>query len=487
MRILTPVLTLGLAAALAACGDVPTIPYSRLSAVGFSLYNQDEQAVTLQTVSLEGLFDAEPGVTRMDGDLHWRLHRAAANLGLETAVDEAMALNPPDDPTLACPVAGQAGWTEAVLANLAGVDETGRTALRNAVAEQPPLCGKGEGAVRSLLEERFGAVARNKALNRFRRGWIVEADLAWIRQQGFSGVRVPLAWDSLLLSSALVEPGDLAWDPDALAILDNLVDACHYLRLYVVLALVSAPGGPGGVYDNTDLADLTAQWWSVLAKRYAGREGMAAYELLASATPGSAQARDELYDHLVATVRAQDQKVICVVEDGGLGVDTLPTPGRRGWTNIAFAFRPDRAALPGMPGSVATLGGQVLPPVMTAAATSSMPAFLNGLSLTRRDEDAYADMAGATLLLNENGVSWCLASYKVPDDHLAASLWEIQTGQGVRHRLEGAPSWPDLYNDSLETLLTAMDAYRELAVWPDPALLAALRFPLPSDETDDNR
>lgn len=336
--------------------------------------------------------------------------------------------------------------------------------------------------LRRKLSERFGDEVRDELLDLFQEAWIGEADIAWIAEQGFNVVRVPITYRSLVTGPDQERPTGLSWNDRAWRRIARLLDWCQRHRLYAVLDLQESPGGhndysgPPRLYDDPALQDLTVQLWQEIAARFGGHSAVAAYSLLAE--PFGApdpRARDAMYDRLVKAIRAMGDDHLLVIHDGFFGMQTLPNPADMGWTQVLYSthlFEFTARTYEDYDFLVNYLHETIF---TEAQARQGVPYYIASFS-TRFDADWAYD--AAQLLIDwytRHGWSWSVWTYKRIDDPIAVELFGRRSSYGVRTLLRGEFTHPDVFDDDIETLKDRLSAYGSLQWDPNPRLLEILR------------
>ena len=449
-------------------------PDSLLHADGTRIVDGEGNTVVLRGVALGGWNFHENWITAVDYPAHARLHVIGEEAGLSADVDAAIIAAGPDED-------GDADWVALVRAGLEarlGVD-TADTLLAT-LAAYPSIVDDSDLPLRRVLESRFGVAGRDTLLDAFQGGWITDADLAWIADQGFNTVRVPLGYRGLTSMSDDGAPTELVWNEHAFARIDHLLDVCEDVGLLAVLDIQEAPGGqneyaaPSTLYTDPAMQALTVELWTELSRRYRDRASVAAYSLLAE--PMSApddDTRDAMYDQLVTAIRANDDDHLLVIHDGFRGVYTLPDPATYGWSNVVYSthlFEWGASSTADYEAVLAYYGTMF----ETSQATQHVPYYVGSFATFQDEPWAYESAGLMKDYFEANGWSWTLWTYKRIDDPVEVALWGNETGWGVRGRLVGELDRPDLYRDDEATLARKLAAYGELEVAPNEALLEAV-------------
>ncbi|GDX81557.1 hypothetical protein LBMAG42_33680 [Deltaproteobacteria bacterium] len=445
-----------------------------LQADGTDIVDGGGNAVVMRGVALGGWNFHENWITAVDYPAHARLQVIGQEAGLSEEVDAAIVEAGPDED-------GDADWVAAVRIGLESrLGAETANGLLATLAQYPSLVDDSDLPLRRVLEARFGIEGRDTLLDAFQGGWITDADLAWIAEQGFNTVRVPMGYRGLTSMTDDGSPSELVWNELAFARIDHLLDVCEDVGLWAVLDIQEAPGGqneyagPSTLYTDPAMQALTVELWSELSRRYRDRTSVAAYSLLAE--PMSApddDARDAMYDQLVGAIRANEDDHLLVIHDGFRGMQTLPAPAEYGWTNVVYSTHlfewgatstADYEALMTYYGTV----------FRTNQTTQQVPYYVGSFSTFKDEPWAYESAGLMKDGFEANGWSWTVWTFKRIDDPVEVALWGKQTGWGVRGRLVGELDRPDLYRDDEATLARKFAAYGELEVAPNEALLDAV-------------
>ncbi len=137
-----------------------------------------------------------------------------------------------------------------------------------------------------VFNEIIGPDAAEKFWNSFRKNYITERDIKFIKDCGFNSVRVPFDYKlftGIDFSSSCSKPG--------FKMLDNIIGWCTKYKIYVVLDMHCAPGGQTGaniddswgypyLYEDAGSQNLTANIWKEIAARYKDKKYVLGYDLL---------------------------------------------------------------------------------------------------------------------------------------------------------------------------------------------------------------
>jgi len=450
----------------------PQVEISRLHAQGRDIVNEQGEVKTLRGVNLGGWLFHETWISAVDYTLSGRIHVLGAEAGIGEDVDAALRIVGPAEGD---------GWLAAFRTAVEGrVGAEATDALLDEVARYPSIYDDSDLPLRLLLEDRFGTAGRDDLLDIFWGAWIREADIEWISQQGFNVVRVPIGYRNLITVSDREPLTALPWNERAFARVDELLSWCERYGVYAVLDIQEAPGGqndysgPPRLYEDPLMQALTVDLWEEISRRYARRNVVAAYSLLAEPFGApSPRARDDMYDTLIRALRGQGDDHLLVIHDGFFGLQTLPRPLDRGWEGVVYSTHLFEFGVNSLPGYqlLALLYDLVF---NRAQGQQDVPYYIGSFS-TMKDAD-YAYEA-ATLLLDlykRSGWSWSLWTYKKIDDPIEALLFGTSTSWGLKGRLRSALDRPDVYRDDEQTLRRKFAAYADQVIAPNERLLEVL-------------
>jgi aryl-phospho-beta-D-glucosidase BglC (GH1 family) len=444
---------------------------SRLRADGVTIVDASGAPVRLRGVNLGAWSFHETWISLFDYPLHGRVFVVGQELGLEPEVTRALQALGPDK-------ADDLDAVEQAVAQEAGADAA--AALRAEVERYPSLADDSDLPLRLALEQRFGTDGRDRLLDTFQGAWLRDADLDWLAAQGFNLLRVPLGYRALVTTSDLEPLTELRYNELMFARIDDLLARAEARGMYVVLDLQESPGGHndysgvGTLYDDPAMQALTVSLWSELSGRYADRDVVAAYSLLAEPMSApDAATRDAMYDQLVQAIRGRGDDHLLVIHDGFQGMSSLPEPAAYGWDGVVYSTHLFEW------GATSSAAYDVMialtdVTLTEAQAAQGVPYFIGSFS-TMADEDwAYEGVAGFVDLFEARDWSWAVWTFKRIDDPIDAALWGTSTSWGVLGRLDGAFDRPDAWRDDEATLTDKLAGYADLDVAPNQELIDAL-------------
>jgi hypothetical protein len=298
-------------------------------------------------------------------------------------------------------------------------------------------------------KSRFGEAGMLQIRNAFRSNWITEADVARMRADGMTCVRLPF------LASIVDEPGGLQW-------LDRAISWGAENHIYVILDMHGAPGSQSD-QDHTGQAGLNrffkdpsniaegAAIWRQIASRYKDDPTVAGYDLInePTGTPNS----DTLYvvqNRLYEAVRSVDTRHIIFIEDGYTGIQWMPFPSPAGWQNVAYSVHYyDFGAHSPLDQSSAFTG--FVSGILTERNRRHIPYYVGEFAF---EPNGTADtLASAISLMDRESIEWTSWTYKVTWNGGHESLWSLYS-----NTVPVAPL--NMYTDSLSQLIAKCATYR---------------------------
>ena len=191
-----------------------------------------------------------------------------------------------------------------------------------------------EHGLRAAMAEILGASKASFFFERLLDHFITEADIAFIKQQGATVVRIPLNYRHF---EADAEP--FRYLAGGFTRLDRALDWCTQQGLYAILDMHAAPGwqNPDWHSDNANrnallwehphFQERLIRLWTTLAERYCDNPAVAGYDLMnepVTAAPRGVfseihyqpawPAINQLYRRLVEAIRVQDPDHIIFLE-----------------------------------------------------------------------------------------------------------------------------------------------------------------------------
>lgn len=462
--------------------DETPIP-ARLRADGTALVDANGETVHLRGVNLGGWLFHETWITAVDYSLQSRALIVGDLIGKKEEIRDILLEIGPMKRNGWTPVMTAEEWLQALFAQITEhLGATTADAFRSELDKYLPiLYDDSDLPLRKKLEDRFGPTGRDDLLDLFQQAWIKEEDIAWLAEQGFNLVRVPISYRTLVTNSDREPLTALNWNPRAFARIDDLLSWCETHQVYAILDIQECPGGqndysgPSTLYQDETMQALTVQLWEHLSDLYRSRDIVAAYSLLAEPMSApSASARDAMYDKLVQAIRARGDDHLLVIHDGFLGMNSFPSPLEMGWSNVLYSthlFEWDADSLEDYDFLIDRLYD---PSFSKAESTYGVPVYIGSFSVMKDTEWAYQAADKMVKWMNRHGWPWTLWTYKRIDDPISLELWGDSSSWGLRGRLTGPFDRPDVYRDDRDTLERKFNAYADLAMAPNEALRSVL-------------
>ena len=204
-------------------------PLTRLSAVGTKIVNAEGHALRLRGVNLGSWIFHEPWITLSAYSLRARIHELGTRETFSAQVDDVLEELGRSDK--APDYLDRFG---AALNAKLGSPEVGRF-LSDIRTFDVSLDDDSDLPLRRKLATRFGEDERDELMDAFQSAWITEKDIAFIAEQGFNVVRVPMSYRDLTRGADLDKPAVLLWNERTFSRLDALLGWCAEHRIYAVL------------------------------------------------------------------------------------------------------------------------------------------------------------------------------------------------------------------------------------------------------------
>lgn len=453
-----------------------------LHAEGTNIVDEFGNIVRLKGVNFGGWLFNETWITHIDYPLHGRIRILGYEEGIGEMVDKVLI-------AVGMGSGGACGdesesWLDAFYQELKNRIGAGAAdEFMTEVEKYPALCDDSDLPLRLVLEERFGTNGRDELLDIFQKAWMKESDITWLAEQGFNVVRVPISYRTLVKNTDKDKPENLDWNERAFERLDELLNWCNNHRVYAVLDIQEAPGGQNDysgeptLYTDPKMQALTVELWDYISDRYKERSVVAAYSLLAEPFGApSSQARDDMYDKLVKSIRAGEDAHLLVIHDGFMGMSSLPEPSQYGWDNVVYSTHLFEWSADSL--SDYELLIKFYDALFSKAQSKQNVPYYIGSFSTMRDEDwAYDALGKMVSWFNGRNWSWSLWTHKRFDDPISKELYGYTTAWGLLSNLYSSFDRPDVYRDSKEALKTKFAAYADLVLEPNWTLLYMLQNP----------
>lgn len=137
-----------------------------------------------------------------------------------------------------------------------------------------------------VINELIGPEAAYKFWETFRKNYITENDIKFIKDHGFNSVRIPFDYKLFThedFSPDCSQPG--------FSFMDSVIAWCSRNKIYAVLDMHIAPGGQTGaniddswgypfLYNSPESQELTIKIWKEVAARYKNEKYVLGYDLL---------------------------------------------------------------------------------------------------------------------------------------------------------------------------------------------------------------
>jgi glucan 1,3-beta-glucosidase len=314
---------------------------------------------------------------------------------------------------------------------------------------------KDERSLWAGLQMRFGVEKMHAIREAFRAAWISADDFERVKKFGLNHVRVPF-WYALLEDDD--KPGK--YRDDGWAWLDKAVEWSEKAGIYCILDLHGLPGGQSTA-DHTGERDRNAYWadprsqkrtinlWTAIAKRYKGRNTIAAFNLMnepMGAPDGNTLVAAQAA--LMRAIRKVDPNRLVIVEDGYKGMENFPR-----------LSGPDKAVVIYSQHHYPTMGAaSPSPDVHEAFFRDKFPQFAR--EQTRFDQPLYIgewnviqEASGGGPMtrkhieqMESRGWSWALWIYKQTNKDPVRECWSL-------YRNNKALDLPDMERDDADKII----------------------------------
>ena len=179
--------------------------------------------------------------------------------------------------------------------------------------------------IEALFNELVGPNEAETFWGEYRRLFISEADIQFVKQSGLNSVRIPFHYKHFV-------NGD-----EGLRWLDTAVDWCRKAGLWVILDMHCAPGGQTGtniddswgypwLFESEEAQALTCQVWKGIADHFSDDPTVIGYDLLNEPIPHFSQLQkynsklEPIYKRITKAIREVDQEHLIIL--GGAQWDT---------------------------------------------------------------------------------------------------------------------------------------------------------------------
>lgn len=190
--------------------------------------------------------------------------------------------------------------------------------------------------------KRFEEQKAMKIYSTYVENYIIEQDIKYLSELGVNFVRVPFDYRALL---------DEQYTKNNLYYLDKLIKWCKKYKIYVLIAMQSAPGEKSTnkkrlgkrlkneLWTKEENIKLTIQMWYNIAIKYKNESTVAGYDILNEAS-GSPDYKTlvQVYNKIYHAIRNNDKKHIIFMQDALKGIYRLPIASNVGWSNVVYSF-----------------------------------------------------------------------------------------------------------------------------------------------------
>lgn len=173
--------------------------------------------------------------------------------------------------------------------------------------------------IEGFFNELIGPSAANEFWKEYRRRYITESDIQFIRRSGLNSVRIPLHYKFFLSGG------------EGFQVLDPTLDWCRRGGIWVILDMHCAPGGQTGaniddswgypwLYESAKDQELICGIWQGIAQRYRDDPIVIGYDLLNEPIPTFPQLRkydnqlEPLYRRITKAIREVDPNHVIILE-----------------------------------------------------------------------------------------------------------------------------------------------------------------------------
>ncbi len=179
--------------------------------------------------------------------------------------------------------------------------------------------------INDLINELVGPSEAAEFWKTYRKRYITEKDIQFIKSTGLNSVRIPFNY-KLFVSEE--HPG--VWYDEGFQLLDKVIGWCRENKLWVILDMHCAPGGQTGdniddgwgypfLFTSAESQNLTAQLWKKIADRYKGEKIVIGYDILNEPiapffnTDELNKNLEPVYKKIVAAIREVDTNHVIIL------------------------------------------------------------------------------------------------------------------------------------------------------------------------------
>jgi aryl-phospho-beta-D-glucosidase BglC (GH1 family) len=268
------------------------------------------------------------------------------------------------------------------------------------------------------------------ALGAIRSNFVSQADLVFLRTNGFNSLRVPFHYELFYqVTNAAANYPTNGYDLNTgFNYFDNLLTWCATNGIYVIPDMHGVPGGKdysvaGNVYTNASNHALFLHIWQRLAARYATNTWIGGYDLINEPVndsggyvliPGTLLS--STYADAIAAIRSVDTNHMLICE-GDWWATALAQINTTGWSdaNVCYSDHRYGDALPFATDRKQIAVGANVPLWMGEFGYNST--HWNNFAITNLEQPDALSYNGRTATLSE---SWCYWSYKTPQLYVLA-------------------------------------------------------------------
>lgn len=255
--------------------------------------------------------------------------------------------------------------------------------------------------IEAFFNELIGPNAAGEFWKEYRKRYITESDIGFIRHAGLNSIRIPLHYKFFRQGG------------EGFEVLDPALEWCRRAGVWVILDLHCAPGGQTGaniddswgypwLYESAQEQDLTCQVWRGIAQRYSDNPTVIGYDLLNEPIPHFPRLRqynerlEPLYRRITKAIREVDRNHAIFLEAAQWDTN-FSVFGRPFDSNVVYEFHK-----------------YWMPPVESAI--QEYVDFRNRYTvpiwLGESGENTDQWIQQFASLLEKNGIGWCFWPYK---------------------------------------------------------------------------